>query len=98
MMDCKPMTTTMITNLKRLRSFESSLVNTRPHICFAVNVLIQFRVEPKHDHWIAAKHILRFLQGTTNYFLKYDKGNDVHLIGYTDYDWGGSEQDGRSTT
>eukprot|EP00253_Pinus_taeda_P014992 PITA_14992 len=50
----------------------------------------QFRVELKHDHWIAAKHILRFLQGTTNYFLKYDKGNDVHLIGYTDYDWGGT--------
>ena len=27
MMDCKPMTTPMITNLKRLRSFESSLVD-----------------------------------------------------------------------
>eukprot|EP00253_Pinus_taeda_P002356 PITA_02356 len=50
MMDCKEMTTLMITNLKRLRSFESSLVdpfkyrqligslmylvNTRPNICF----------------------------------------------------------------
>jgi len=75
MMDCKPMTTPMITNLKRLSSFESSLVdptrqligslmylvNTRPHICFSVNVLNQFRVEPKHDHWITAKHILRFI-------------------------------------
>lgn len=77
MMDCKPMTTPMITNLKRLRSSESSpvdpskyrqligalmyVVNTRPDICFAVNVLSQFQVEPKHDHWIAAKHILRYL-------------------------------------
>jgi hypothetical protein len=83
MMDCKPMTTPMITNLKRLRSSESSpvdpsryrqligslmyLVNTRPDICFAVNVLSQFQVEPKHDHWIAAKHILRYLQGTIHF-------------------------------
>lgn len=58
MMDSKPMTTPMITNLKKLRSSDSSLVdptsyrklvgflmnlvNTRPDICFDVNVLIQF--------------------------------------------------------
>ena len=113
-MDCKEMTTLMITNLKRLRSSESILldstryrqligslmylVNTRPNICFAVNVLSQFQVEPKHDHWIAAKHILRYLQGTIYYCLKYERRNDVHLIGYTDSDQEGSEQDGRSTT
>eukprot|EP00253_Pinus_taeda_P036715 PITA_36715 len=114
MMDCKSMTTAMITNLKRLRSFQSSpvdpsryrqligslmyLLNTRPNICFAVNILSQFQVEPKHDHWIATKHILRYLQGTLHDCLKCDWRNDVHLIGYIDSDWGGSEQDGRSTT
>jgi len=98
MIDCKTMTTPMITNLKRLKSFESNLVdstryrqligshvylvNTRPDICFTVNVLSQFQVKPKHDHWIAAKHILRYLQGTNHYSLKYDKRNDIHLIGY----------------
>ena len=114
MMDYKPMTTPMITNLKRLGNPESSpvdpskyrqligslmyLVNTRADICFAVNVLSQFQVEPKHDHWVAAKHIMRYLQGTIHYYLKYDRRNDVQLIGYIDSDWGGSEQDGRSTT
>eukprot|EP00253_Pinus_taeda_P013345 PITA_13345 len=88
MMDCKPMTATIITNLKRLRSSESSLVDPSS----------EFQVEPKHDHWIATKHILRYLRGTINYCLKYDKRNDVQLIGYTDSDWGGREQDGRSTT
>lgn len=55
MMECKPMTTLMITNLTRLRSSESSrvdltryrkligslmyLVNTQSNICFAVNVI-----------------------------------------------------------
>lgn len=60
MMDCKPMTTPIITNLRRLRSFESSLVdptryrqligslmylvNTRPDILFVVNFLSQFQL------------------------------------------------------
>jgi len=30
--------------------------------------------------------------------LKYDKRNDVHLIGYTNSDWGGKEKDGRNMT
>lgn len=114
MMDCKPMKTPRITNLKRLRSSESSpvdptryrkligslmyLVNTHLDICFVVNVLIQFQVESKHDHWIASKHILRYLQGTIHYFLKYDRRNDVHLIGYKDSNCGGNDQNGRSTT
>lgn len=73
MMECKPMTTPMITNLKMLRNSESSpvdptkysqligslmyLVNTRLDICFAVNVLSQFQMETRHDHSIDAKHI-----------------------------------------
>ena len=108
------MTSSMITNLKRLRSSQSSpvdpskyrqligslmyLVNTQPDICFVVNVLNQFQVELKHDHWMTTKHILRYLRGTINYCLKYDRRNDAQLIGYTDSDWGDNEQDGRSTT
>ena len=58
MMDSKPMTTPMVTNLKKLRSSNSSLVdptsycklvgslmylvNTRPNICFTVKLFIQF--------------------------------------------------------
>jgi len=113
MMYCKPTTTPMNTNWKRLRSSDSSPVdptryrqlvgslmyhmNTRPNIFFAVNILSRFQIEPKYDHWIAAKHILRYLQGTIRYCLKYDRKNDVQLIGYIDSDWGGSETNGRST-
>ena len=62
-----------------------------------MNALSQFQVELKHDHWIVAKHTLIYLQGTIHYFLKYDKWNEARFIGYTDFEWGGSEQDGRST-
>ena len=63
MEDCRPMLTPMITNWKKLRAFEGELVdptlyrqligslmylvNTRPDLCFAVNTLSQFIVEPR---------------------------------------------------
>lgn len=72
------------------------LVNTRLDIHFVVNVLIQFYLEPCHDHWIASKHILRYLHGTIHHCLKYD-GKEVKLTSFTYSDWGGSETDRRST-
>lgn len=73
------------------------LANTQLEICFVVNVLSLFQVELKHDHWITTKHIMRYLWGTINYYLKYVRRSDAQLIGYTDSDLGGNEHDGRST-
>eukprot|EP00253_Pinus_taeda_P027276 PITA_27276 len=72
------------------------LVSIRPDICFAVNILSQFQLEPRHDHWMASKHILRNRRGTIHHCLKYDS-KEVKLIGFTNSDWGGSEIDRRST-
>jgi hypothetical protein len=61
MMDCKSITTPMVTNLKTLGASDSDdptmymqligslmyLVNTRSNIFFAVNTLGQFMVEPR---------------------------------------------------
>eukprot|EP00253_Pinus_taeda_P032085 PITA_32085 len=107
MMDSKPMATPMITNLKKLRSSDSSLVdsttyrklvgsliylvNTKSDIYFAVNILSQFQLEPHHDHWIAAKHILRYLRATIHHCLKYDS-KEVKLTSFTDSDWGGRKE------
>jgi hypothetical protein len=45
------------------------LVNTRPDICFVVNTLIQYMVEPRSVHMVGAKHILRYIVGTVEYGL-----------------------------
>jgi hypothetical protein len=45
------------------------LTNTRPDICFAVNTLSQYMVEPRRVHLVAAKHVLRYLKGTVDYGL-----------------------------
>ena len=68
MMDCKSMATPMVTNLKLLSDSSSYLldptmykqligslmylVNTRSDICFTMNTLSQYTVDPRHVHWI----------------------------------------------
>jgi hypothetical protein len=55
-------------------------------------------VEPIHEHWIAAKHILRYLHGMLNYSFRYASNNDVKLHGFTNSVWAGSAYDIKSTS
>jgi hypothetical protein len=66
------------------------LMNTRPYICFFVNTLSQFLVEPIRIHLVVAKHVMRYLKGTLDCGLSYNGDHDFRLIGYTDSDWVGS--------
>jgi hypothetical protein len=70
---------------------------TRPDICYTVNVLSQFMSQPKHTHWIVAKHVLRYLRGTIGYGLRYASNVDLNLQGYANADWAGSAVDRKST-
>jgi hypothetical protein len=74
------------------------LTNTEPDICFAVNTLSQFLVEPRRVHLVAAKHVMRYLKGTMDYGLIYDGGHDFTLSGYTDAYWVGSIAERKSTS
>jgi hypothetical protein len=55
-------------------------------------------VEPRHEHWIAAKHVLRYIRGTINYGLIYTASSDIQLHGFTDSNWLGSVEDMKSTS
>ena len=106
MLECKAMATPMDSNLKLLVDDSSELVdvtqyrqiigslmyltNTRPDICFAVNTLSQYLVQPSWVHLIATKHVMRYLNGTIDFGLYYDGNHDYRLYGYTDADWDGS--------
>ena len=88
MMDYKAMTIPMASNLNLLSDASSDFVdatmyhhmigslmyltNIRPNIFFAVNTLSHFLTDPRHVHFVAAKHILRYLRGTVDYGLKYE--------------------------
>ena len=55
------------------------LVNTRPDLCYAVNQLSQAMVQPTKMFWKAAKHVLRYLNGTSQYGLWYRRTERVKL-------------------
>jgi hypothetical protein len=74
------------------------LVNTRPDICYAVNVVSQFMSHLRQTHWITTKHILRYLQGTVGYGMRYASSVDLSLQGYVDANWAGNTVDQRSTS
>jgi hypothetical protein len=74
------------------------MVNTRLDICYAVNVLSQFMSQSRQTHWIAVKHVLRYLRGTIGYGLRYASCVDMRLQGYVDADWEGSTVDQKSTS
>jgi hypothetical protein len=98
MLECKSMNTPMETKLKLLVDTSSELVdatlyrqiigslmyltNTRPDICFVVNTLSQYLVEPRRVHLVAAKHVMRYLKGTLDFGLCYTGDHDFRLIGY----------------
>jgi hypothetical protein len=49
-------------------------------------------------HWVAAKHVLRYLKGTVDYGFDYVRGDGVRLTGYTDSDWARCVIDRKSTS
>jgi hypothetical protein len=55
------------------------LVNTRLYIFYAVSSLRQFMSQPRHLHWVVAKHVLRYLRGTVGYGLRYASNVDLRL-------------------
>jgi hypothetical protein len=70
---------------------------TRPDIAFAVNRVCQFLATPTDVHWSAVKRILRYVKGTINFGLHFQKSSSTELSVYTDADWAGCPDDRRST-
>jgi hypothetical protein len=71
--------------------------NTRPNIAFTVNYLVRHNAAPTMRHWNGIKNILRYLVGTIDlrlYFQK--KKQDSKLIGYTDVDYLSNPRNARS--
>ena len=114
MLECKVLATPMDSNLKLLVDDSSELVdvthyrqifgslmyltNTRLDICFAVNTLSQYLVQPRRVHLVAARHVMRYLKGTIDFGLYYDGSHEYRLYGYIDADWDEIISDRKSTS
>ena len=70
---------------------------TRPDICYAVGIVSRFQLNSGPDHWIAVKHILKYLRRTRDYMLVYS-GDDLQILGYFDSDFQGDRDSRKSTS
>jgi hypothetical protein len=74
------------------------LTFTRPDIAYAVQQVCLHMHDPREVHLVAAKRILRYLQGTLDHGLVIPKSASTQLIVYTDADWAGCPDTCRSTS
>ncbi|KAE9289225.1 hypothetical protein PF008_g25927 [Phytophthora fragariae] len=73
---------------------------SRPDIASAVRTLGKFLTCYTKEHFVLAKRVLRYLQGTREYGLVWNKPAlpGLHLIAYADADLGNEKDDRRSIT
>ncbi|CAH9134814.1 unnamed protein product [Cuscuta epithymum] len=85
-------------NYRKALGLLQYLAFTRPDISFAVNRLSQFMHAPTNMHFQGVKRILRYLKGTINYGLFIKRCASLPLTAFSDSDWGGINDGGKSTT
>ena len=68
-----------------------AMVCTRPDLAYAVSSVSRYMHNPGKDHWSAVKWIFRYLKGTSNIGLVFDRSKAATngVIGYVDSDYGG---------
>lgn len=74
------------------------LVHTRPDISFAVGFLSRFMEAPAADHYVAVKHLLRYIAGTLSYGCVCRYGDGESLTGFSDSDHAGDVDTRKSTS
>ena len=65
----------------------------RPDICYIVGIVSRYQSNPGPNHWVAVKHILKYLKRTRDYIIMYS-GEDLTPLGYTDFNFQ-SDRDSR---
>ena len=63
-------------------AFTYLTTHTRPVIAFATSILARHSQDPTIKHWNGVKHLLRYLQGTSDLGLYYHKTNHAKIQGF----------------
>ncbi|CAN1804946.1 Retrovirus-related Pol polyprotein from transposon RE1 [Linum perenne] len=69
---------------------------TRPDITYVVNRVCQYMHAPTTQHWQAVKRILRYLNGTSTHYLRFQPTDSTTLLAYSDAGWVSDQDDSRS--
>ena len=74
------------------------LTATRPDLMYVVCLISRFMANPSEIHLQAAKRVLRYLKGTVDLGIFYQKEGNRELLAYTDSDYAGDVDDKKSTS
>ncbi|KAG8472383.1 hypothetical protein CXB51_035319 [Gossypium anomalum] len=83
MKNCKPTSTPIAVGMKLSSQGDHEPVNESTY---------------RSLHFQAAKRVLRYIKGTLDYGVLFNKAETLKLKGYTDSDWAGSSDDMKSTS
>jgi len=86
------------TNFKQLVGSLRYLTATRPDLIYSVNLVSRYMENPSEQHMRAAKRILRYVQGTVGYGIRYKQRGGQDLVGFVDSDYAGDVDDRKSTS
>ncbi|CAL8133406.1 unnamed protein product [Prunus armeniaca] len=74
------------------------VIATRLDIMHVVSLISRYMECPTRLHLLAAKRILRYLKGTSDFGILYKMGTKGGLIGFSESDYAGDLDDRRSTS
>ena len=70
---------------------------TRPDIAASVGIICRLASNPKAEHFVAAKRVLRYLRGTSDMALVLNLQSST-LVSFADDNWGSDTVDRKSTS
>ncbi|XP_017408641.1 uncharacterized mitochondrial protein AtMg00810-like [Vigna angularis] len=114
MLSCKPCSTPFLSDTSTLYRTDSYLkdptsyrrlignllylTNTRPNLCFSINLLSQFIQSPTDYHYRAIQHVLRYIKSKPSEGLLFPADSPIQLKAFSDSDWATCPNTRRSTT
>ena len=67
-----------------------SMLCTRPDLAHAISVTSRFMKDPRKEHWLALKWMLRYIKGSSNVgivYKRFKRDCEESLIGFCDSDY-----------
>ena len=73
-------------------------VHSRTNIALSIGMVARFSTNPKENHLMVVKRIMRYLKGAEEYGLNYKNNKKFKLRAYSDVDWARNIDDRKSTS
>jgi len=74
-----------------------TMLCTKPNIAYTVSVTSRYQSNPGEKHWMAMKHIMKYLRKTKDMVLAY-RGGDLRVDGFINSNFQSDVDDRKSTS